>query len=412
MNMNPSIRTLIALPVVGVALFSATAAQAANVFATIDGNWDSNIWSTPLVTDPVTPGLRPDSDDTARLSGTRSVTINSNVGTVDILSLEGGGSPSLTLEAGAELEVLQSVGFNNAGGTRTLTMKAGSSLTVGTVFNLANATASPAGQTSTANINTGATLTTAGLRAGQTGTGLLNIAGGTVNVTGVSGQVAIVAGSTGSGTITISSGGEYISDINLTMASNASGTGTVNLQNGTMTIRGALLKGGGTANFNWTGGALSVDTTNLATINNTGTGIFAPGEVGSVGSFSLEAGATTAYTQGANASLALDFASDVSFDTISVGAGTALNMTLDGSISINLLAGFIPTLGETFDVITATSLIDNGFELSGAGAGYFTYEIVDVSGNDVLRLTAVPEPSVSLLLAAVGVYGVVFRRRR
>lgn len=407
MNKKSPIHSLFVAPVIGLALFSINPSQAADVFAEVNGNWNSDIWTSPTSGGAIIPGLRPDEEDLARIQGIRAVTVDSDVGTVNGLNLQGTNAvASLTLNDGAVLEVLGSVGFNNPNGTRTLTLNAGSALIVGGILNQANGA-----NTSVTNVNTGATLTIAGLRAAQTGTGTLNIAGGTVNVTGAgSNSASITGGAAGNGTITISSGGQYISDIGLTMANNATGTGTINLQSGTMTIRGTLNRGNGTGNLNWTGGTLSVQDTNLATINNTGTGTFAPGEVGAVGSFSVSAGTVT-YNQGVNAFLNLDFASDASFDTISIGAGTALNMNLAGTLTLNLLADYIPTDGMTFDVITATTIVNNGYILAGNGASKFTSEIVTVGSNQVLRLTAIPEPSAFGLILA-GVLGVIVLHKR
>lgn len=402
--MNKSLQNSLAASLSALVLCSSTS-FGADVFAELDGNWATDIWGT-VSSGTVVPGLRPGSADTARIDAGMDVTVNSNVGTVNILTLQSSGASSLTMESGAVLAVATSFGFQNNGGTRTLTLNGNSSLSVGTVLNMANGTNS-----SFTTVNNTATLSVAGLRVAQTGTGTLTVNGGLVRVTGSSSQTASIAGGAGGvGTLVIS-GGQYISDIGLTFANNATGVGNLTLSSGTMIVRGSFTKGSGTANINWTGGTLSVQSSNIS-INNAGTGVFAPGEVGAVGSFSVVSGASVSYTQGADAFLNLDFASDALFDTVSIGAGTGLIVNLDGTIVLNLLSGYVPTEGLTFDVITATDIVDNGFTISGNGASWFTSEIISVSGNDVLRLTAVPEPSTYALLAAVGVMGLVLRRRR
>lgn len=412
MNRSSSLRNCLVASSAALMLFSANS-FGENVWAEANGNWNSDIWAVggTVPGGPIVPGARPGADDIARMHGARSVTVNSNVGTVSGITLQGtngvaSNDASLTLNSGAIVNVTTSIGFNNNSGTRTLTLNEGSQLTIGTLLNQANGA-----NTSLTTVNAGASLTMAGLRAAQTGTGTLDIVGGSVLVTGV-GQVSALVGSTGNGTLRVRSGGQYVSNTTLTMANNSGGTGTLDLQGGTVVIRGALLKGNGTAAMTWAGGSLSVQTTDLATINNNGTGVFAPGEIGAVGSFSLAAGASTIYTQGATASMNLDFATNASFDTVAIGAGTSLVVNLNGTIVLNLIGAYVPTEGLTFDVITATDIVDNGFVLGGNGASYFTHQIITSGGTDILRLTAVPEPSTYALLAAVGVIGMALRRRR
>lgn len=90
--------------------------------------------------------------------------------------------------------------------------------------------------------------------------------------------------------------------------------------------------------------------------------------------------------------------------------------TLGGVVDVDLFGGFVPTIGESFDVLTATGgIVDDGyaFDFSAtAGIVGWTTQIVPVGGGtEVLRLNAVPEPtSAALLLLAVGC--LIFGRRR
>lgn len=327
--------------------------------ARADGNWNSDIWS-PTNTGAISPGLRPVNGDAVRFATNGVDVILDSVltGTFTTVQLQNPGAlATLTLNSGA---LINTTGLNNAanGGTSSVTINAGARWNVG-----------------------------------SNGVRVVNSAGAT-------------------GTISVN-GGDLISSGIFIVGGASAMTGTLNFSGGTIQATTLQKAAGSTVTFNWTGGNLIVPETNLPTINNAGTGNLVVGGISTVGTFVLQAAATTTYTQGENASLTLDFVSAASFDTIGIGAGTALNINLDGTIILNLVAGFTPTAGQTYDVITATSIVDNGFVLGGNGASWFTAEVLDFGGTDVLRLTAVPEPSVIglALLGVVGLVGMKLRRK-
>jgi len=109
---------------------------------------------------------------------------------------------------------------------------------------------------------------------------------------------------------------------------------------------------------------------------------------------------------------------EVGYDFVDV----ACSATLGSLLEAVLLDGFVPSVGDTFDVLTAAEGVSLGddFDLLTIGtmapATYFTAEVVDLTGDaQSLRLTVgVPEPGTVLLLALggllVGLYG--WRRRR
>lgn len=338
--------------------FAAQAQTAA--FARVDGNWTSDVWATSGTT-AVISGLRPTNGDPVRF-GTNGVDI-----TVD------------SVISGTFLTVqLQNAGANAA----TLTLNSGAVLNSTALNNAAN------GGTSIVTINTGA---------------IWN-----VGATGV--RVANSENSTG--TITVA-GGQLLSSGIFIVGGATAMTANLNFSGGTIQTTSLQKGAGSTANFHWTGGTLITPETNLPTIDNIGTGRLAVGGIDTVGTFVLRSGATTTYTQGADASLTLDLVSATTFDTIALGAGTALHLDLDGTVELNLLAGFTPIAGQTYDVITATTITDSGFVLGGNGASWFTSEIIRAGSTDILRLTAVPEPSTLALglLATAGLITLKLRRK-
>ena len=90
---------------------------------------------------------------------------------------------------------------------------------------------------------------------------------------------------------------------------------------------------------------------------------------------------------------------------------------LAGQLAIDLIDGFTPTVGDTFTVLTAGSITDNGLTLSGESAGFSflvnaTSIVLTYTGASGTLLAAnVPEPS-SLLLAGLAMLAVAYARRR
>ena len=72
-------------------------------------------------------------------------------------------------------------------------------------------------------------------------------------------------------------------------------------------------------------------------------------------------------------------------DSLEVG-GVA---TLNGTLAVELAGDYTPLAGETFTVLSAGSLVDDGIALGGSAAGLFNLEVAGGS----LVLTAIPEPS-------------------
>jgi autotransporter-associated beta strand protein len=135
-------------------------------------------------------------------------------------------------------------------------------------------------------------------------------------------------------------------------------------------------------------------------------GVVAP----AVGVGTLTIGGT--FTQSSGSTLAIELASGASFDHVVVTGAASLS----GAIQVSLLSGFNPTVGSTFDILTASSINLSGLTVNGPGGWSAT-----TIGN-TLRLTRtalasaataiVPEPgAVALAVIAAGALLGRIRRR-
>ncbi len=156
------------------------------------------------------------------------------------------------------------------------------------------------------------------------------------------------------GTFTISNNpANYISAASVALGGNQS-TGTLNYGGGVF-YAGSITKGVGTANFNWTGGTLSVGTFGSPAIpfalNNTGTGTLAPGTAaGAIGTTTIYG----SYTQGAAAATNIRIASNspgTGNDQVNISQAAALA----GTLSLSVTNNFVPAVGESFLIETYAS---------------------------------------------------------
>ena len=254
--------------------------------------------------------------------------------------------------------------------------------------------------------------------------------GATLNVTGGSHAPSnAIPGFLNSGIVDIAQGGTLLNVLTYTQTA------------GQTTVDGTLqVAGRGIANF--AGGALYGDGTIAAnTISN------AEFNIGDMPMTVGQLAITGNYTQGANGSLTFDIASLSSYDQLNVSGRASLN----GLAMINLLNGYIPQVGNMFDIMNFASssgtfsmvvgLPINGSEhfvleynptnltldvaagpsqqaSSGHGSGYFEPYVSDVtSGSSESNLSnlrspaSVPEPG-SLVLFGSGVAGIAAMLRR
>jgi len=278
---------------------------------------------------------------------------------------------------------------------------------------------------------------------GTNSVGTYNIYGGSIQNNSASPIFAV--GNKGTATVNQTNGTIYLRNINGLMqlgrnSANTSSSGTYNLSGGTLAAAkisfGAVtqtsgplsaetfnLSGTGTLicnsiafsnaaaanSFNFTGGTLSLTTSRISITNNGG--IFSP----STADFSSAAGTNLAslpinpigtatfsigntYIQATNGTLAIDIAGDTSFDFVSIDTNLpfALGSSIDGNIAVNLLNGYVPAVGQTFDIVKAINIASTAKVIANNGAA-FSATVVDFLdpggiGFQKLRLTVTTQP--------------------
>ena len=106
-------------------------------------------------------------------------------------------------------------------------------------------------------------------------------------------------------------------------------------------------------------------------------------------------------------SLMIDLASLVSNDMLAVSGNTTIN---GGNLNLSLLDGFVPSLGDSWTILTANSVVDgNGAGLFDSITPGFQASIMD---GDRVVLTYVPEPSTIVLLLSLALAGAIPLARR
>jgi fibronectin-binding autotransporter adhesin len=208
------------------------------------------------------------------------------------------------------------------------------------------------------------------------------------------------------GTFTISSLTSNYIDANSVMLGGPLSTGTLNYGGGQF-FAGSIIKGTGTANFNWTGGTLSVGSFGASAtpfnLANTGTGILAPGTAANpIGTSTIYGN----YTQGAAAGMAIDIAG------VSPGAGNDLvaitgTASLAGTLSLNIVPGFVPAVGE--NLVLATYVSHTGtfaFVAPPALPANVAFQIdYSTSASQLLLHFVAPTPQTWTSAAAAGTFG-------
>ena len=114
----------------------------------------------------------------------------------------------------------------------------------------------------------------------------------------------------------------------------------------------------------------------------------------SPGTLAINAGAGNLVTLQETTDLMMELASDSNFDSIAITGDAAVA----GELYLDLLGDYAPGLGQTFDLLTADSITDNGLSLAGPYAGDFTWEIVPGDSEILQVISQVPEPGAGVLL--------------
>ncbi len=253
---------------------------------------------------------------------------------------------------------------------------------------------------------------------GAVSNGKFNMSGGTLNAT--LDQLVIgyksVGGTGGAqGTLTMEAGTLTANSVVLADRQDSStGTvaGAINLSGGAFAAE-SVTKGIGTANFNWTGGALHVETFGFDLVqNNTdGLSVLAPGRSLDMttiqGNYSLLGGQIEIELNSPLDQGDQNPDDEIGYDFVHVEGDALLN----GQLNILLADGYEPEMRDSFDVLqvdgewSGTLLDDPYGNLTGDPLGAYAWwdvQLLDMpGGGHVFRLTVIPEPN-SLVLALLG----------
>jgi autotransporter-associated beta strand protein len=192
----------------------------------------------------------------------------------------------------------------------------------------------------------------------------------------------------------------------------------------------AITGGSGGLVVNITGGSASVigDITGANGVANTMT--INPGVgnsfsfAGAIANFNTITVSSGSFTLGGQLTLALNGltpGTTTGFDQLVFSSNTGA-LVLDSGASLNLILGFTPAFGDTFKVVDFMSSgtlsgtfggLSEGSHFTVSGQQFSITYLGGVSGHDVV-LTAIPEPSTTVLLFAgfAGAAAFVLRRRR
>lgn len=419
-----------------VALVPFAAAQAA---ITATGSVTDNY--APVVFTPTTTSYTASGAFTIAASGDGSVEVHAGESlTVGVARMGEGGVGSLTVSgAGAT--------FNHGAGTFAIGNGNAGTLTVsnGAVANVTHLSLAEGNATSTGVLNiTGATVTTSqNFYGAYFGTGTTNInaggslnvsrfvslsqiggSNGTININGANARMTLSSnfvnvsglrlGYGGNGTLNVSNGGTLtvapgtVNHVTFNSGDLTTGNGTLNLlSGGTVDLAGtsSLLKGTGTgtATFNFTGGTLKNAVSIAVPVNQQGGTFTAGSSTSAIGTTTLTAG----YTLGPAGTLQVDLAGSggvagTDFDYYAITGAANLN----GYVALLTANGFTPTIGQTFNVLTAGTV-----DITGATAGGWGLSVISGGNGQILQATYVPEPA-ALALVGLGAMAGLRRRRR
>lgn len=383
-------------------LLSSSAVQAAAVWTGTagDGLWsnDGN-WSTPYASQDITIDVN---------GAVVTLNTTSANGTV-IMSGTAANTTTLNIVAGANLHTYGYCTFGDSG-TATVNQTGGTvqSETLWWNANWGDGTGTyniSGGVFTATSSGTHLGLPTSGLAAAMRGHGYINISDtASVQVVGLYTNYPFQSLG-GTGVITQTGGTVTVSGV-LGITHSGSDHGTYSLQGGTLTAA-TMNMGSGTAAFDFTGGTLHAGTVNFD-LTNAG-GLLAPGSSG-IGTTDIKGN----YVQTATGNTEVEIGSDSLFDLITV-SGAGKSASLDGTLTLSLLNSYIPTLGQTFDVLTAETItLGQTFTLDSLLASLpsnekWGYHVTGVAGSGQtlqLEVQSIPEPS-AIVLTAIGLLGLL-----
>ena len=292
---------------------------------------------------------------------------------------------ALSVLSGAT-ESSQFIGNSSTTSNSTLTFSGGASTFGGIIKDVLGSGTQTVGLTvaagmltlSGANTYSGATTINAGtLQAGaanalsaNSAVTLANTAGATLDLNNFNNTIySLAGGGTTGGSVTLGSGTLTTGDTNATTTygGNISGTGALTKQgSGIFTLSGANTYSGTTTIIAGTlavnGSITSVVTVSISgTLGGSGTitgnvsnsGTVSPGSTCTAGLLTISGN----YTQNGNGTLVIDIGNTTAgtgYDQLAVvGGGTTAN--LSGALTINLINSFVPTMGNSFSVLTFVS---------------------------------------------------------
>jgi len=331
-----------------------------------------------------------------------------NSGTVNVGAITiNGGSVAMTSNATVSSFFVANGGTLSGAGNMTIAgggIYGGSQFSGGTITGSGNLT-----------VNSGATLALDGITNAMTIDGRPVVNNGTINYSSTTNGLILANGAVitnaGGATLTLDAGpGIGISGINNVIANggllqrNVNGTigispavtntGTINANLGTLAFNGGLTQTTGSTNLlggsisspsaiSLAGGTLTGNGTVSAALNNTN-GIVAPGSAVATGTITI----TGPYAQGASGAMNLKLGGTSNYDIIDA---TTSGVTLGGTLNVSLFNAFVPSSGNTFDVLRFNTRSGDfaTYNLpTFAGGGSFQNAYVSGTPN-VLRLTAV-----------------------
>jgi hypothetical protein len=328
------------------------------------------------------------------------------------IAANSGATGTYTLSAGTLSTVGETVGisgfgtFVQTGGSNTLAPLPPTLFTgARSELDIASSAGSTGSYTLSGGILTAPRAYVGGSSSAAGGTGLLVVSGaGQLNVTGMlqvfnTGQVQI-SQTTGSATVgTVASAGI----LTVTQGSDLTDDGSFTETGGVTQIDG-LLTLNNSGQFNLNAGTLKGTGTISGPVFNIG-GTVAPGD--SPGQLTI-AGNYSQSSTGLFDVLLGGYTPGTQFSQLIV-EGSA---NLGGTIEVDLINGFVPSIGDKFTFLIAAGGITGDFTGFASNNPGFTYTVDYGSGNIVeITVASVPEP-VSLCVLLLGGVGLIGRRRR